>query len=164
MSEMKAIMKRLASGLRKQESRQHCRRLTHVCPHSDRSLGLIDREQSGCHYGLSLPVSLSLCGNLWVQSVLASRAFLSFFLPTFPVSTSVQQGRTERSLKASRSAEAETSRQISTPGLLTSQHFLWVHFSGFYRSHSRWTEDVFFICIYKIKPLLPHLTFIDAFF
>lgn len=79
MSEMKAIMKRLASGLRKQESRQHCRRLTHVCPHSDRSLGLIDREQSGCHYGLSLPVSLSLCGNLWVQSVLASRAFLSFF-------------------------------------------------------------------------------------
>lgn len=83
MSEMKAIMKRLASGLRKQECRQHCRRLTHVCPHSDRSLGLIDREQSGCHYGLSLPVSLSFLPSFSLReplsSVLACRAFLSFF-------------------------------------------------------------------------------------
>lgn len=171
MSEMKAIMKRLASGLRKQECRQHCRRLMHVCPHSDRSLGLIDREQSGCHYGLSLPVSLSFLPFFSLReplsSVLACRAFLSFFLPTFPVSTSVQQGRTEGSLKASRSAEVETSRQISTPGLLTSQQhntFCESTFQAFTEVTQDELKMFFYIYIYNIKPLLPHLTFIDAFF
>lgn len=61
MAGMKAITKRLASGLRKRECRQHCRRLTHICPHSDHCLGLIDREQSGCHYG-----SLSLSSFIFV--------------------------------------------------------------------------------------------------
>lgn len=128
-----------------------------------RSASLIGNKVAAIMVSLSLSLFLSAGTFEFSQFLLPGRFFL-FFLPTFPVSTSVQQGRTEGSLKASRSAEAETSRQISTPGLLTSQHFLWVHFSGFYRSHSRWTEDVFiYIYVYKIKPLLPHLTFIDAF-
>lgn len=122
MAEMKAITKHLASGLRKRECRQHCRRLTHICPHSDRSLGLIDREQSGCHYVSLTRLSLSLFYSFCSFSA-GTFEFSQFWVQPLPACTSVQRGRTEGSLKASQSDEPKTSWQVLTPGLLTSQHF-----------------------------------------
>lgn len=165
-AEMKAIMKRLASGLRKWECRQQCRRLTHICPHSDRSLVLIDWEQSSFHNGSLSPVSLSLYSffslSAWAfeftQFLLPG---LFFFLLTFPAFTSIQHDRTEGSLKASQSDERETSQQVLTPKPLTSQHYSESQFLTVTEVTQSLLKMFLFL---KMKPLLLRLNIIVGFF
>lgn len=176
MAEMKAIIKRLASGLRKPECRQHCRRLTHICPHSDRSLGLIDWEQSGCHYGSFSP-SISLFYSLFSFSAGAfefSQFLLSRLLPLpqhspppphtlfffrhnscIHISSTRQNWRFPEGITIRWARNKPTSIDSWTLNITT---LFWVPVSHCHRSHSNLTEDVFLFL--KMQPLwLPLLHF-----